>query len=713
MSRRTRLAAVLAAALSFLAPPALAGSVGDGGDHTARLSPGIAKALDTNAPDTKLAAFVSVTEGLDAVDVIAAPGLDGVTVVRNYPLVSAAFVVATSDALAAVARLRDVEYVQENGTYELADETASWVTRVRAAQESVPGGRYTDGSGNVLDGSGVGVAVVDGGVNALHPDLRSSVARQFLHVCTSADQVDPVTGTCLGNKTLDDSAIGDGTPRYGWIELPLGEGASDAFGHATSVAGVIAGDGTMSTGHYGPGSGPHFKGTFTGVAPGSTLYSFNGVALAGVMYDLNINDAYYYILAHPTEFDPAIRIVNNSFSDAGASIPFDPASVRTRLTDALVDAGVVMVFAAGNNGGTGTLDQTSSMCDNPKPGVVCVANFDDSATLGNRDGSIYATSSRGLSTNSDTWPDISAPGTFIMAPCIRAIQASCQVNGSVNEARWDGWYHEIILGTGQSAGTSMSAAHVSGAIAMLLQASPSLTPAQVEDTLQDNAYKFVSGPAYVSDPQNSGGTTSYDKGAGLLDVKAALDSLNVSHLPVTAVSGYELIAGDGGDFSRSGGDIVSLKVTQASGSSGATGFRYDLETAGLDFTAPLPGGATYRLWQTIDGVEYMTSIDASTFTVSAGIGTFPAVTAPAEDVTRSGNVVSFFVPFSKLGNVPAGEPIFRVHVNTGISNQQVCVAFGGVSSSCPTTFDTAPGKETGISTAAALHPQYGRPYARV
>ena len=100
------------------------------------------------------------------------------------------------------------------------------------------------------------------------------------------------------------------------------------------------------------------------------------------------------------------------------------------------------------------------------------------------------------------------------------MQPVCNI-GLVDEARWAPWYGSI-------SGTSMGSPHAAGAAALLLQARPDLTPAQVEDVLQDTAYKLTFGGGYVADPQNSGGTTSFDKGAGLIDLPAALDALGVA-----------------------------------------------------------------------------------------------------------------------------------------------------------------------------------------
>ena len=71
-------------------------------------------------------------------------------------------------------------------------------------------------------------------------------------------------------------------------------------------------------------------------------------------------------------------------------------------------------------------------------------------------------------------------------------------------------------------GTSMAAPHIAGIVAQLFQADPTATPAEIEQALKVSALKFTDGAAYQPGPV---GTTSYDKGHGLVDVVAAVAAL--------------------------------------------------------------------------------------------------------------------------------------------------------------------------------------------
>jgi serine protease AprX len=70
----------------------------------------------------------------------------------------------------------------------------------------------------------------------------------------------------------------------------------------------------------------------------------------------------------------------------------------------------------------------------------------------------------------------------------------------------------------------MATPHISGIVAQLFQANPSATPAQVEAAIKATAYKFANGAPYVTDPSGNG-TTSFDKGHGLVDVVAAVAAI--------------------------------------------------------------------------------------------------------------------------------------------------------------------------------------------
>ena len=126
-------------------------------------------------------------------------------------------------------------------------------------------------------------------------------------------------------------------------------------------------------------------------------------------------------------------------------------------------------------------------------------------------------SSRGAAADPSTWPDVSAPGEAITSSC-RPYLVICGTGLDFRNGPG-----LLDIGTFNTiSGTSMAAPHVAGIVAQLFQADPTATPAEIEEALKVSAHKFTDGAAYRA---GSLGTTSYDKGHGLVDVVAAVAAL--------------------------------------------------------------------------------------------------------------------------------------------------------------------------------------------
>jgi len=309
-----------------------------------------------------------------------------------------------------------------------------------------------DTSGRVIDGTGVGVAVVDTGIDALHTDLPY--------------------GTTVGKNLKVESQT--------YTDLPDTDTTS---GHGTHVSGIIAGQGITD---------PSTK----GVAPGATLY---GLGIGEASTTVWAAQAFDWILQNYNSVSPRIRIVSNSWSTSGS---YDPASSTTLFVNAMVAHGMTVVFSAGNGGGDGTTATTSPECQIPTAGVLCVAGYDDLGN-GTTNGLVGTYSSRGATSAPSTWPDISAPGTAILS-----------TRPPVGSETGVGLATYVEL-----TGTSQAAPHVTGAIALMLQKKPTLTPAAIESTLKSTAHKYTDLGAYASSGSH------YAKGYGLLDADAAVLAL--------------------------------------------------------------------------------------------------------------------------------------------------------------------------------------------
>jgi serine protease AprX len=402
-----------------------------------------------------------------------------------YRSIDVFVVFGPADVVHEVALSGDFSYVEANHRLRYFTETSHQATR----GQNVLDKEVTLPNGGRIDGTGVGVAIVDSGIDGTHPDLAGNMGGNVKTVCSTPQFVATgATGftTCLGPKAYVPVADSD---------------TISAGGHGTHVAGIAAGDGTSSSER------------FHGAAPGATLY---GVSVGTTISVENGLDGLEWVLENHDAVTPEIKVVNNSWGGGHADYdPNDPfSSALWKLQEDLVAEGVTVVFAAGNGGGNGGSATTAAECVNPTPGVICVANYDDKNT-GTRNGTISSTSSRGEKGAPESYPDISAPGTNIISTC-RATLPVCWAGGG--RAPSDNLYANM-------SGTSMAAPHITGIIAQMYQADPTLTPARVENVLEDTAWKnFGTGP-WEADPFNSNNTTSYDRGHGLVDALAAIQAI--------------------------------------------------------------------------------------------------------------------------------------------------------------------------------------------
>jgi serine protease AprX len=406
-------------------------------------------------------ALVHVADEADIDAVADRAAAQGLTVTSRYEAIGVFHAAGSASDLNALADDGEVVRLEEDAPIEILTDTSHDATR---GNELLAG---EVGDLGVVDGSGVGVAVVDTGVDGSHPDLDGQVGENV--------------------KVLP-----------GGVAIPFSD--TDLLslgGHGTHVAGTVAGTGAAS------------DGTYHGAATGATIHGVSGGTLISMHSAL---DALEWVLDNHDQVEPAIGVVNNSWGSSGTH---DPGSATTQMVNAIVDAGVTVVFAAGNSGGDGSSAQTSPECTNPYPGVICVAAYDDQGE-GTRDGDTAGFSSRGASDDPSTWPDLAAPGADIVAACPAYLPVCLTGVGMIDPA-------DSLLYASLS-GTSMAAPHIAGIAAQVLQVAPDLTPAEVEDVLVSTATSY--------------GDPGYAEGAGLVD----------------AVAAVEQVAGGSSDGGSDGGD---------------------------------------------------------------------------------------------------------------------------------------------------------------
>jgi serine protease AprX len=280
---------------------------------------------------------------------------------------------------------------------------------------------------SALTGDGVGVAVIDTGIDGNLPDFRGDNGRSR------------VIATAVTNR-----------------------GAStvmDTYGHGTHVAGIIAGNSTNRP------FGDPLRGKFAGVAPDANLISIKVSDDDGNASVLNVIYGLQFAVDHMQAYN--IRVVNMSL-DATT-----PQSYTVDPLDAAVESawfhGLVVVAAAGNRGTAPDAVQYAPAND---PYVITVGAVDQNGTANTHDDTIASWSSQGTTQDGFQKPDVYAPGAHIVS----LLAPNSTFASACDDCIVDGQY--ITAG-----GTSMAAPMISGLVADMLQLHPNWTPAQVKGDL--------------------------------------------------------------------------------------------------------------------------------------------------------------------------------------------------------------------------------------
>jgi serine protease AprX len=298
-------------------------------------------------------------------------------------------------------------------------------------------------------GRGVGVAVIDTGIAGDLPDFQTP--RNGSRVIASA------------------------------VTNPCAKDANDHYGHGTHVAGLIAGNSLVyPVTHWNHGK-------YMGVAPRANLMSVKVSDDDGNTTVLDVIYGIQFAVDNRAAYN--IRVVNLSLSSTVAE------SYRTDPLDAAVESawfsGLVVVTAAGN---VGTTNDGVTFAPANDPWVITAGALDDKGTFARLDDVRAPWSSRGLTQDGVAKPEVLAPG----ARLVSTLAPNSDFADICPECIVDGKYF-------RAGGTSMSAAVVSGAAALLLEQHPDWTPAQVKGAL---ASKLVDVPG----------------AGGVIDLAGALDA---------------------------------------------------------------------------------------------------------------------------------------------------------------------------------------------
>ncbi|HYO62076.1 MAG TPA: S8 family serine peptidase [Pyrinomonadaceae bacterium] len=341
-----------------------------------------------------------------------------------------------------------------------------------------------------LDGNGVAIAVFDSGVDAGHASFLSGKTSRVV-------------------KSVDFT----------------GEGVTaDAYGHGTHVAGAAASSNAVSRFENG------VLIDYQGLAPAAKIVSLRVLNREGRGTLSGFLRAVDWLMANRATYN--VRVANMSLGmPAIDSYKTDPACRAVRR---LVNAGVVTVVAAGNNGRDASGGKVYGQIHSPgnEPSAITVGAANTFGTDARSDDGVATYSSRGPTRSYSTdlvgvrhydnlvKPDLVAPGNKIVAAQSlgnRLIAQYPQMDPGVNSSFSPNSRMMYM------SGSSVAAPVVAGAAAQMLQMHPRLTPNLVKMVLMYTAQQLK-------------GYNALEQGAGLVNTRAAVDLARLIRTDLTATT---------------------------------------------------------------------------------------------------------------------------------------------------------------------------------
>jgi serine protease AprX len=411
---------------------------------------------------------------------------NGIHLRKSFNQLGAHLVDLPASAVEELASFDEVSFVSPDR--ELASDGHVAMTSgagSRRSQTTSSGTPYT------LDGSGIGVAIVDSGI--------------FNH-----------------KAFLDDA----GKSRIVYSKDFTGENRTDdPYGHGTHVAGIVAANKL------------YYNAAYCGVAPNANLVNLRVLNSQGTGTTSGLLAALDWLLTYRTTYN--IRVANLSLGmPAIDSYRDDPVCKAVRR---LVDAGLVVVAAAGNDGKNSLGAKVYGHIHSPgnEPSAITVGASNSYGTDARNDDTVTTYSSRGptRSFSTDSYgrkhydnllkPDVVAPGNKIIS-AESPNNALVQQNPALDlNLTTDPANEEMRL-----SGTSMATPVVSAGAAMLLQMNPKLTPNMVKMLLMYTAQPLA-------------GFNTLEQGAGQVNIAGAVDLTKLMRTDLTSSTslGTSLLTG--------------------------------------------------------------------------------------------------------------------------------------------------------------------------
>jgi len=423
-------------------------------------------------------------------------GLAVVDVIESVDAVLLGQINATM--IADLASLDDVVMVERYGQIHLYGDIQTPAVKARNSS-FYPVGAWDLG----YTGADVNIAMVDTGVDNEHPGLNEKFIAGYDAVCyLHSDPSCVIAG--FGSRETDGTFDPD-----------------DGHQHGTACMGMAAATGVDSSGSQTDfyGSAPDSDlidvriGTDAGAGP------FENYLLSQEFYESAMNGLQWIIDNKDTAWEGAdeenygIDIISLSWGitshEGGGS---DGEDMHSRLLNEAMEAGVVVSVAAGNDGPSN--DGLSGMGSSSLS--ITVGATDDKNTVDRDDDTVAGYSSRGPRRDNgdgnplnELKPEVSAPGTNIVQAEGCVSSGSC--NNFIGGDASDNGY------TGRGSGTSYATPSVSGILAMMIEANPDLSTAEMKEILKLTAERRGEPSAPDVDP-----FWNRDFGWGMVDAYEAV-----------------------------------------------------------------------------------------------------------------------------------------------------------------------------------------------
>jgi subtilisin family serine protease len=295
---------------------------------------------------------------------------------------------------------------------------------------------------------------------------------------------------------LDKGNVVNG-PDFSWeSQATFGENPNrsllhrDTYFHGTHLAGIMTGRDVAAVNKNTWDDDPA---RFMGIAPAARTLNVK-VADAGGATDITqVIAAIDWVVEHAHDADYNVRVINLSYglnSLTGANADALSYSVQQAW-----NAGIVVVAAAGNEGKAGTPDANDVPQDLGLTSPAFTRDIIAVGAYGTQGASDFSTGSSSVNMRvpdfvawGESLPSLHVPGStsdqLIIEDCEETV------------AKGKTWETPLVGAAGRFvkvSGTSQAAALTSGAIALMLSKSPSLTPEQVKKALATSA-EPVDGP---------------------------------------------------------------------------------------------------------------------------------------------------------------------------------------------------------------------------